>query len=71
MALTNGVGVAAHGILQNITIEYAIPLTIGTIFGAQIGVLVAERTKRKTLRKIISVIAFLPSLRLVLQFFGI
>ena len=71
MALTNGVGVAAHGILQNITVEYAIPLTIGTILGAQIGVLVAKRTKRETLRKIISVIAFLLSLRLVLQFFGI
>jgi uncharacterized membrane protein YfcA len=51
MALTNGAGVIAHGILQNISIEYAIPLTIGTTFGAQIGVLVAKRTKRKTLKK--------------------
>jgi uncharacterized membrane protein YfcA len=71
MALTNGAGVIAHGILQNISIEYAIPLTIGTIFGAQIGVLVAKRTKRKTLKKIISLVALLLSLRLVLRFFWI
>lgn len=71
MALTNGVGVLAHGILQNISIEYAIPLTIGTILGAQIGVLVAKRTKRKTLKKILSVVAFLLSLRLVLRFLWI
>lgn len=71
MALTNGVGVVAHGILQNISIEYAIPLTIGTIFGAQIGVVAAKRTERKTLKKVISVVAFLLSLRLVLKFFGI
>lgn len=71
MALTNGAGVIAHGILQNISIEYAIPLTIGTIFGAQIGVLVAKRTKRKTLRKILSVAALLLSLRLVLVFFWV
>ena len=71
MALTNGAGVIAHGILQNVSIEYAIPLTIGTIFGAQIGVLVAKRTKRKTLKKILSVVALLLSLRLVLRFFWI
>lgn len=71
MVLTNGAGVIAHGILQNISIEYAIPLTIGTIFGAQIGVLVAKRTKRKTLKKILSVVALLLSLRLVLVFFRI
>ncbi len=71
MALTNGAGVLAHGILQNISIEYAIPLTIGTILGAQIGVLVAKRTKRKTLKKILSVVAFLLSLRLILRLFWI
>lgn len=69
MVLTNGTGVIAHGILQNILLEYAVPLTIGTILGAQMGTLVAKRTKRKTLRQILFVIALLLGLRLILMLF--
>jgi uncharacterized protein len=66
MALTNGAGVITHGLLQNIHIGYAIPVTIGTIIGAQVGVLVAKRTKQKTLKLLLSVISLLFSLRLIL-----
>ena len=31
MAITNGVGVLAHGFLDNILFEYALPLTLGTV----------------------------------------
>ncbi len=34
VALTHGAGVIIHGFLQNISIEYAISITIGTIIGA-------------------------------------
>jgi len=68
MALTNGTGVIAHGILHNILLEYAVPLTIGTVLGAQIGTLAAKRTKGETLRKILSAIALLLGLRLILVF---
>ena len=67
MALTNGAGVITHGLLQNIHIDYAIPLTIGTIVGAQIGVLLAKRTKQKTLKLLLSVVSLLFSLRLILD----
>ena len=67
MALTNGAGVITHGFFQNISIEYAIPITIGTIIGAQIGVLVAKQTKQKTLKIILSVISLLFSIRLILD----
>ena len=67
MALTNGTGVLAHGFLQNINLGYAIPITIGTIIGAQVGVLVAKRTKQKTLKLILSVVSLLFSLRLILS----
>ena len=67
MALTNGAGVITHGFLQNISIEYAIPITIGTILGAQVGVLVAKRTKQKTLKMILSVVSLLFSVRLILD----
>ena len=68
MALTNGAGVITHGFLQNISIGYAIPITIGTILGAQVGVLVAKRTKQKTLKMILSVVSLLFSVRLILDF---
>ncbi|MDH5377948.1 MAG: sulfite exporter TauE/SafE family protein [Gammaproteobacteria bacterium] len=68
MALTNGAGVITHGFLQNISIGYAIPITIGTILGAQFGVLLAKRTKQKTLKMILSVVSLLFSIRLILDF---
>lgn len=68
MALTNGAAVITHGLFQNISIEYAIPITIGTIIGAQVGVLVAKRTKQNTLKAILSIIALLFSLRMILDF---
>ena len=71
MALTNGAGVITHGFLQNISIGYAIPITIGTILGAQVGVLVAKRTKQKTLKMILSVVSLLFSIRLILDFLWI
>ena len=67
MALTNGAGVITHGFFQNISIEYALPITIGTIIGAQIGVLVAKRTKQRTLKLILFVVSLLFSIRLILD----
>ncbi len=67
MALTNGAGVITHGFLQNISIEYALPITIGTIIGAQFGVLLAKRTNQKTLKLILSVVSLLFSIRLILD----
>ena len=67
MALTNGAGVITHGFLQNIMLDYALPVTIGTIVGAQIGVLLAKRTKQKTLKTILTIIAMFFSIRLILE----
>ncbi len=64
MALTNGVGVITHGILQNIFWEYAVPLTIGTFIGAQLGVLASKRVKGQTLIRILSALALVLGLRL-------
>jgi uncharacterized membrane protein YfcA len=69
MALTNGAGVITHGLLQNINLGYAVPITIGTIIGAQIGVLVAKRTKQRTLKMLLSVVSLLFSIRLILSLF--
>jgi uncharacterized membrane protein YfcA len=69
MAITNGVGVVTHGLLNNLLLEYAIPLTIGTVIGAQIGCVLAKRVKGKTIRKLIAVIAIVSALRLIYFFF--
>ena len=67
MALTNGAGVITHGFLQNIYFDYAIPITIGTIIGAQIGVLLAKRTKQRTLKLLLSMVSLLFSIKLILD----
>ena len=69
MAVTNGAGVVAHGLLNNVLIEYALPITIGTIIGAQVGCSLAKRVKGKATRRILSLIAVLAGLRLVYSFF--
>ena len=69
MALTNGAGVVAHGILNNILIDYALLITVGTIIGAQVGSLLAKRVKGRTLRKLLCIIALLVGLRLILLTF--
>lgn len=67
MAVTNGAGVVAHGLLRNILIEFALPMTIGTVIGAQIGCSLAKRVRANTLRKALTIIAFFSGLRLVLS----
>ncbi len=66
MTFTNGIGVLAHGILQNILPEYAVPLTIGTVIGAQMGSSVAKHVEEKYLRRILAAIALILGLRLTL-----
>ena len=70
MAITNGFGVLAHGFLNNILIEYALPLTLGTIIGAQVGCLIAKRVEGKTIRGILSIIALVAGIRLILSVFA-
>jgi len=69
MALTNGAGVLTHGILQNILWDYALPLTVGTFIGAQVGVVASKRVRGETLTKILSAIALILGLRLILLLF--
>lgn len=69
MAITNGVGVITHGLLNNLLLEYAIPITVGTVIGAQIGCVLSKRVKGKTIRNFLAVIAILSALRLIYFFF--
>lgn len=65
MALTNGAGLLTHGFLDNLLIEYALPLTVGTVIGAQIGAILCKRIKGATIRKILITLAILAGIRLI------
>ena len=65
MTLTSLTGTFAHEFLNNLLIDYAIPVTVGTVIGAQAGSSLAKRVKGRTLRKILSIIGFLAGIRLV------
>jgi uncharacterized membrane protein YfcA len=69
MALTNGVGVITHGLLNNLLLDYAMPITIGTIIGAQVGCHLTKRVNSKAIRTILFAIAIIAGLRLILQFY--
>ena len=66
MTLTSLTGIFAHGFLHNLLFDYAIPITAGTVIGAQAGSTLAKRVKGKTLRKILSIIGFLAGIRLII-----
>ena len=70
MALTNGAGLLTHGILENLLIEYALPLTIGTIVGAQIGAILSNYVKGTTIRKVLTILAFIAGIRLLIFAFN-
>jgi uncharacterized membrane protein YfcA len=65
MALTNGAGLLTHGFLDNLLIEYAIPLTFGTIVGAQVGAFLSKYVKGAIIRKVLIVLALIAGIRLV------
>jgi len=66
MALTNTAAAIPHGALGNILPEYAIPLIIGAVFGAQLGPRLSKRVKGSTLRKILGVVFVIIGLRMIL-----
>lgn len=69
MAVTNTAGALTHHTFGHILYEYALPLIIGVIFGAQIGVLIAKRLKGVTLKKIFGAATFLVGIRMILTYF--
>lgn len=66
MALTNTAAAIPHGALGNILPEYAIPLIIGAVFGAQLGPRLSKRVKGRTLRKILGLVFIIIGLRMIL-----
>ena len=66
MAITTIAAVIPHWLLGNIMLDYAVPLVIGCVFGAQLGPFLSKRTSASTLRKILGAILVLISIRMLL-----
>jgi uncharacterized membrane protein YfcA len=68
MIFTSISGVITHIYLGNVQFDYAMILSLGVVFGAQIGTYVAKRTSSRTLRRIFGLLLVLVSLRMILKF---
>ena len=65
MAITTIAAVIPHWFFGNILLEYAIPLAIGCVFGAQLGSHLSKRARASTLRKILGAILILIGVRML------
>lgn len=70
MVFTSISGASTHFYLGNVQLDYALVLSVGVIFGAQIGAHIAKRVSSNSLRRIFGVVLVLVSLRMILKFLG-
>ena len=69
MTITAVAGTVTQGAFGNIAFDYAIPLIVGVVCGAQVGSRMATRLESRTLRKIFGVAMVLIGLRMALIYF--
>jgi len=68
MIFTSISGVATHFSFGNVLFEYVVLLSIGVIFGAQLGAHFSKRIAAKNLRRIFGVVLLLVSVRMILKY---
>jgi hypothetical protein len=68
MILTSTSGVAQHYMLGNIRLDYALPLALGTIFGAQLGASSSRRASSRNLRRLFGIVLIIVSIRMIWKF---
>jgi uncharacterized membrane protein YfcA len=66
MIFTSVSGVSTHILLGNILIEYAIPLVVGILIGAQLGASAAHRLKSIYLERIFAIVVLIMGALLIL-----
>ncbi len=68
MIFTSVSGVATHFSLGNVHLDYAILLSVGVIFGAQLGAHIAKKASGKNLRRLFAVVLLIVSVRMILKY---
>jgi len=71
MIFTSVSGVATHLSLGNVNLDYAFPLILGVVFGAQLGAYLARRTSGENLKKIFGTVLLLVGIRMILKFLNL
>jgi uncharacterized membrane protein YfcA len=65
MIFTSISGVATHIILGNVLFEYAAPLVVGIVIGAQLGARTAKRLRSASLERVFAVVVFMIGIVLI------
>jgi len=68
MVFTSISGVIQHFSLGNIRFEYALPLALGTIFGAQLGAYTSKRLSSKNLQRVFGMVLIVVSIQMILKY---
>lgn len=71
MAMTNTLAVTTHGAFGNILWEYALPLAIGAVIGAQLGGKLSKRVNSTFLKYLLCTFAIVSGFRLLLTPFNL
>jgi len=71
MIFTSVSGVATHLSLGNVNLDYATPLILGVVFGAQLGAYLARRTSGENLKKIFGTVLLIIGVRMTLKFLNL
>ncbi|MBC7218558.1 MAG: sulfite exporter TauE/SafE family protein [Hadesarchaea archaeon] len=66
MAITTVAAVIPHWLMGNVLLDYALPLTLGSLIGGQIGPYLSKRTQPATLRRILAVVFVVIGVRMFL-----
>jgi uncharacterized membrane protein YfcA len=67
MVFTSIAGVSTHILLGNVMFDYAIPLIVGILIGAQLGARTARRLKSKGLERVFAVAVLLIGIALIIR----
>jgi hypothetical protein len=68
MIITSMSGVIQHYTLGNTRFEYAIPIALGTILGAQLGTYASKRLSGKNLSRIFGIMLIAVSIQMIMKY---
>ncbi len=68
MIITSMSGVLQHYALGNIRFEYALPIALGTVLGAQLGAYASKRLSSKNLRRVFGLMLIIVSIQMIIKY---
>jgi len=69
LIFTSITGALTHASLSNVKFNFAIPISVGTIIGAQLGALISQKIKGAFIKKLLGLTLLMLAIRLLLETF--